>query len=40
MDHIETRRRYTTYLRIEVIDQHGRSAWTNPLLVKDDVFQL
>ena len=40
MDLIEKRSRYTTYVRIEVIDRFGRVAWTNPLLVKDDVFQL
>jgi len=40
MNLIEKRTRYTTYLRIEVIDQFGRTAWTNPLLVKGDVFQL
>jgi hypothetical protein len=40
MDLIEKRTRYTTYIRVEVIDRYGRSAWTNPLLVKDSGFQL
>lgn len=40
MDLVEYRSRYTTYIRIEVIDARGRSAWTNPLLVTGDVFQL
>jgi hypothetical protein len=40
MDLVQHRSRYTTYIRVEVIDGQGRVAWTNPLLVRDDVFQL